>query len=131
MKNFIKFSCLACLTLSPLAFADEVYVIANQASGLTADDIKDVFTGEKQIDHGVKLTPYDNTSIRNEFIDKAMHMTTEKYTSIWVKKGFRDGIPQPAIKGTDLEVIAAVKASPGAVGYVSKASPDVKVLKKY
>jgi hypothetical protein len=53
-----------------------------------------------------------------------------RYASVWSKKGFREGLTPPAAKGSDGEVLAAVKANPGSVGYVSKPSPDVKVLLK-
>jgi len=121
---------MAAVTSSAVTAAD-VFVITNNATNLSADDIKDVFIGEKQVGDGVKLTPIDNGSLKNDFLDKALHLTADKYTAIWVKKGFRDGLTAPASKGSDQEVIAIVKSKPGAVGYVSKASADVKVIKKF
>ena len=58
-------------------------------------------------------------------------MDAAKYASIWTKKGFRDGLKAPEVKGGDSEVIATVKNTPGAVGYVTKAPADVKVIQKY
>ena len=34
-----------------------------------------------------------------------------KYESLWTKKSFRDGINPPASKGSDADIIAAVKAA--------------------
>ena len=39
--------------------------------------------------------------------------------------------PAPAVKGSNAEVIAFVKATPGTVGCVGGASSGVKVLQKY
>jgi ABC-type phosphate transport system substrate-binding protein len=35
------------------------------------------------------------------------------------------------VRGGDSEVISAVKNTPGAIGYVTKAPADVKVIQKY
>jgi len=132
MKNILKLGLsMSFAVYSSVALCADVYVVVNNSSTLSADDIKDVFTGEKQVDHGVKITPLDNLSLKTDFVDKVLHVTPEKYAGIWVKKGFRDGLNPPAAKSSDLDVIAVVKASPGAVGYVSQEPAGVKVLKKY
>jgi ABC-type phosphate transport system substrate-binding protein len=132
MKKMLASSLFTlCLFNATIAWCDDVYVIANQVSLISASDIRDIFTGEKQVDHDVKVTPIDNLAVKGEFLEKALNVTQEKYLSIWVKKGFRDGLNPPVAKSSDLEVISAVKSSPGAVGYVSKPTSDVKVIKKF
>lgn len=113
------------------AMAADVYVIANSAVTLADEDVRDVFVGDKQVASGTKLVPIDNASLQKDFLEKVLKIDAPKYSNIWTKKGFRDGINPPAVKSSDAEVISSVKSTPGTVGYVSKAPADVKVIKKY
>jgi ABC-type phosphate transport system substrate-binding protein len=126
---------LACLVLAGAvnlpAAADDLYVIANPSLVLTADDVRDIYFGDKQIAGGVKLVPLDNSAQQKEFLEKALKLDGAKYNAIWTKKGFRDGLNAPAVKSGDAEVIATVKSNPGAIGYVSSAPKDLKVIVKY
>ncbi|MCV2438612.1 hypothetical protein [Paucibacter sp. DJ2R-2] len=119
------------LLLSQAAQAGDVFMIANANVTLSADEIREVFVGDKQTAGGTKLAPMDNSAAQADFLAKVIKVDAAKYASIWAKKGFREGINPPPVRASDLEVIAAVKSTPGAVGYVSKASADVKVLQKY
>ncbi|MBC7377293.1 MAG: phosphate ABC transporter substrate-binding protein [Burkholderiaceae bacterium] len=122
---------VAALFSTGLASAGDLIVIANANVALTADEIREVFVGDKQNAGGVKLVPLDNSAAQADFLAKVIKVDSAKYASIWAKKGFREGINPPAVRGSDMEVISAVKSTPGAVGYVSKAPADVKVLQKY
>jgi ABC-type phosphate transport system substrate-binding protein len=114
-----------------LAFAD-VYVIVNPGLKLTADDIKNIYTGEKELAESTKIRPQDNSAAREEFLKKVLQLDVAKYESLWTKKSFRDGINPPTVRASDAEVIAFVKSNPGAIGYVTTAPPsDVTVLKKF
>jgi len=109
----------------------DVYLIANPALTLTADEVRDVFLGEKQLAGSVKLAPVDNGVVQNEFLAKVLHMDATKYSTLWTKKGFREGLNAPAVKGSDIEVVSSVKSNPGGVGYVSAPAPGVTVIRKY
>ncbi|MDB5858042.1 MAG: phosphate transporter substrate-binding protein [Ramlibacter sp.] len=111
--------------------AADIYVIANAALALSPEEVRDAYLGDKQIAGGTKLVPLDNAAQQKEFLERALKIDAAKYNSIWIKKGFRDGLNAPAVKAGDAEVIAAVKATPGAVGYVSAAPKDLKVIAKY
>jgi ABC-type phosphate transport system substrate-binding protein len=114
-----------------LAFAD-VYVIVNPGLNLSADDIKNIYTGEKELAESTKIRPQDNSAAREEFLKKVLQLDAAKYESMWTKKSFRDGINPPTVRASDAEVIAYVKSNPGAIGYVTSAPPsDVTVLKKF
>lgn len=113
------------------AMAGDLYVISNTSLNLSRDEVRDVFLGDKQVADGVKLVPIDNTSAQGEFLGKVIKVDATKYSSIWVKKGFRDGLNPPPLKASDAEVIAAVKATPGAVGYVTSRPAALKILQKY
>ena len=111
--------------------AADVYVIANPALALSAEEVRDAWLGDKQIAAGTKLVVLDNAAAQKEFLERALKVDAAKYNAIWIKKGFRDGLNAPAVKSGDAEVITAVKANPGAVGYVSAPPKDLKVIAKY
>jgi hypothetical protein len=111
--------------------AADVYVIANNSLVLAEEDVREVFVGDKQIANGIRVMPMDNTSLQKDFLERVLKVEAAKYSNIWTKKGFRDGLNPPATKSNDAEVASAVKSTPGAVGYVSRVPADVKVIKKY
>lgn len=113
------------------AIAADLYVISNSALALSADEVRDVFLGDKQMAGGVKLVPIDNAAAQKDFLDKVIKVDAGKYGTIWAKKGFRDGLNPPPVKAGDAEVTAAVKATPGGVGYVTTKPAALKVLQKY
>ena len=115
---------------TPVVAAD-VYVIANNSLALNAEEVRDVFLGDKQIASGTKVIPMDNASLQKDFIERVLKIDGLKYNNIWTKKGFRDGLNPPPVKSGDAEVISAVKATAGAVGYVSSMPAGVKLIKKY
>ena len=131
LSKFSRALAAAALLLPALAFAGDVFVVAHSSVNLSPDEVRDVFVGEKQSAGSVRLVVMDNGSAQADFLAKVVKVDAGKYASIWAKKGFREGINPPAVKGGDAEVIAAVKGTPGAIGYASKAPADVKVIQKY
>jgi len=111
--------------------AADIYVVANAALALSPEEVRDAYLGDKQIAGGTKLVPMDNAAQQKEFLERALKVDAAKYNALWIKKGFRDGLNAPAVKSGDAEVIAAVKATPGGIGYVSAPPKDLKVLAKY
>ncbi|HXZ49707.1 MAG TPA: hypothetical protein VEG27_11830 [Usitatibacter sp.] len=114
-----------------LPAAADIYIIASPGLELTADEARQVFLGDKQFAGTVKIVPFDNAAAQSEFLTKVLDMSANRYNTLWAKKGFRDGLNPPAVKASDLEVLNAVKATPGAVGYVSSAPSGVTVVRKY
>jgi ABC-type phosphate transport system substrate-binding protein len=132
MKSHTMFRRVALLALAlPCAAAQAGEIIAHASVTLTADEVKEVFLGDKQLAGSVKLIPVDNASQQADFTGKVLQSDVAKYTARWTKKAFREGLTAPAVKGSDAEVIAFVKSTPGAVGYVGAPSSGVKVLQKY
>lgn len=113
------------------ALAGDIYVIANSGTSITAGDVKDVFTGEKQLAGSTKLIPIDNAAAQGDMLSKVLGMDLAKYNGIWTKKSFRDGANPPSVKSGDLEVVEFVKKTPGAVGYVSSNPSGVSVVQKF
>jgi len=111
------------------AFAGDV--IANISGTLTADEVREVFVGDKLSAGGAKLAPMDNSAAQADFLAKVVKVDAAKYGTIWAKKGFRDGLNPPPVRGSDSEVINAVKSTPGAIGYVTSAPAGVTVILKY
>jgi len=107
----------------------QVVAITHPSVTLTAEDLRDVFLGEKQLAGSTKLVPVDNASAQDLFLAKVVKLDVTKYTNAWTKKSFRDGLTPPAIKATDAEVIDFVKRTSGAVGYVNSApSAGVNII---
>jgi hypothetical protein len=123
---------LAAAALLPYgAAAADIYIIAHPSVALSAEEAREVFLGEKQLAGSIKLVPFDNASAQPEFLEKVYRMDVGKYNTLWAKKGFRDGLNAPAVKGTDVEVMASVRATQGGVGYVTTVPSGVTVIKKY
>lgn len=113
------------------ATAGDVYIVAQPSLTLSAEEVRDAFLGDKQMAGGTRIVPLDNAAQQKDFLERVLKVDPAKYNAIWVKKGFRDGLNAPPVKTSDAEVIAAVKANPGAIGYVSSPPRDLKVLGKY
>jgi len=119
------------LLMTTAARAGDVYVIANSGVTITADDVRDIFLGGKQLAGSVKLLPVDNAAMQAQFLEKVMKMEAAKYTSAWTKKSFRDGVSPPPVKGSDAETIEFVRQTAGSVGYVGSAPTGVTVVGKF
>jgi ABC-type phosphate transport system substrate-binding protein len=120
---------LALLLAPALGHAGDI--IANATLTLTAAEVREAFLGEKQLANGAKLVPVDNAAAQGDFAAKVLQVEVAKYTALWTKKAFREGLTAPAVKGSDAEVGAFVKSTPGAVGYVNVAPPGAHVIGKY
>jgi len=120
-----------CLTvLCGTALAEGPVMITNPAITLSADDVHDVYLGEKQMAGTVKLMPVENGAAQAAFLAQVLKLDAAKYATNWTKKSFRDGLTPPPVKATDAEVIDFVKRTPGGVGYVSSApAGGVNVVK--
>jgi hypothetical protein len=130
VKDILLRLAIAAALLGPVpGFAGEV--IANLSLNLSAAEVRDVFIGEKQLAGDIRLVPVDNGPAQAEFVAKVLHIELPKYSTLWIKKAFREGLTAPSVKGSDAEVIAFVKATPGAVGYVNTSASGVKVLQKF
>jgi ABC-type phosphate transport system substrate-binding protein len=115
-------------TTAPLA---DIYLISSPGLALSPDEAREVFLGEKQLAGPVKIVPLDNSGAQAEFVDKVLKLDVARYRIVWAKKGFRDGLNPPALKSSDVEVIAVVKSTPGAVGYVTSPPAGVNVIQRY
>jgi len=113
------------------ACAGDVYVVTHPDTQVSVADIKEVFSGEKQFFGQLRAIPVDNSAVQTDFLVKVFKISLDRYNTMWTKKSFRDGIITPALKINDAEVIAFIKSTPGAVGYISKPNTAVKIIEKY
>jgi hypothetical protein len=122
---------LAAAFLAAPTRAEGPIVITHPGVSISADDVRDVFLGEKQIAGNVKLVPIDNAAMQSTFLARVIKLDPAKYATAWTKKSFRDGLNPPAVKSSDAEVTDFVKRTPGAVGYVGAAfdGAGVKIVK--
>lgn len=119
------------LSYSSLSFSAELYVISNSALSIEPDTVKSIFLGETEFSGSTTLEQTDNQAAQAVFLSKVMGMEKAKYESLWVKKAFRDGVNQPPVRATDMEVIEFVKKTPGGVGYVTTQPTGVKIIQQY
>ena len=112
------------------AGAADLYLITHSALTLQPSEVRDVYLGEKQFSGAVRLRPVDNAAVQEAFLAKVMHMPASVYGTSWTKKAFREGLTPPQLQSTDSEVVEFVKRNEGAVGYVTTAPSNVKVLQK-
>ena len=138
MNRILSFSRVAPLMVAFMlsgltpAVAGEIYVIAHADTKLTAENIRDIYIGEKQFADATKLTPLDNAAGQADFLSKVLKLDATRYANLWVKKSFRDALNPPPVKNSDKEIIDMVRKTPGAISYVTSAPPPgVLVVQKY
>jgi len=70
---------------------------------------------------------------RAGFLAKVLQTDEPKYDARWIRKRFREGLAPPPILGSDTEVLAFFRATPGASGYVSSSGDrkGIKVLQEF
>lgn len=111
-----------------LARAQNLVLVTHPSVTLSASDVRDVYLGDKQLAGAIKLVPVDNSSSQEMFLARVVRIEGAKYASLWTKKSFREGILAPPLKGSDAEVLAFVRRTPGAVGYVGAPAAGVAVV---
>ncbi len=109
------------------ALCADIYVIADPSVKLSAEDVRDLYLGDKEFSGDVRLVPVDNQAAISEFVVKALGMNPQRYNTLWVKKAFRDALNPPAVKTGDFEVLEFVRRTRGAVGYVSSVPRDKEI----
>ena len=109
------------------ALGADIYVIVGANVKLSAEDVRDLYLGDKEFSGDVRLVPVDNQAAFSEFVAKALGMNPQRYNTLWVKKAFRDALNPPAVKAGDLDVLEFVKRTRGAVGYVSSVPRDKEI----
>ena len=104
----------------------------NPLAELTAADASSLFLRKvKKFPAGDAASPVDQAKgspARAEFAKSVHGKSASAIDTWWQQQIFGGGETPPPTKGSDAEVVAWVKATPGAIGYVSAAA-DVSGVK--
>ena len=122
-------------TLAASAGAQAI-VIANssvKASGVSKDDLKDVFTGNATtLKDGSKVVPVllKEGPSNEEFLKAYVGKGDTAYRAGWRSLVFSGQASMPKSLDDDAAAVAFIAHNPGTIGYIDKASPHdgVKVL---
>jgi len=119
MKKWILAASLCC----NVAFA-EVAVIVNPSNGdaLDKDSISRLFLNKaKAFPSGTQAEPIalaEGAAATDEFNGKVLNKTAAQLTAFWSKLVFTGKGQPPKALSSDADVVAAVAANAGAIGYV-------------
>ena len=106
----------------------------NPTTALSAKDISSYLLKRKsRWDHGVAVDPIDldpESEVRKAFSREVHGRSVSSIKNYWQRQIFSGREVPPPEVASDAEVIAHVKANPGAIGYVSASArlDGVKVL---
>lgn len=131
MKKWILAASLCC----NVAFA-EVAVIVNPSNGdaLSKDSISRLFLNKaKAFPSGTQAEPIaleESAAATDEFNGKVLNKTAAQLTAFWSKLVFTGKGQPPKALSSDADVVAAVAANAGAIGYVdaSAVNDSVRVV---
>ena len=130
-RLLILFSVLAVVAASTWVRAENagMRVIVNSANALTSltrDDVSKLYLGKSnKWPDGSTAMPVDlagKTPTRRLFSQEVLKKEIEAVESLWQQLIFSGKAIPPPTKPTEAEVVAYVKANPGAIGYVSYAT---------
>lgn len=137
MKTLLKTFTMAVLAVvasaSP-AMAQDFKVIVNSANAtteLTADQAAKLFLKQAlKFPNDTPAQPVDQgkaTGVRAAFSKAVLGRPVSAVESYWQQQIFSGKDVPPAAKGSDDEVVSFVKATPGAIGYVSAGASTASV----
>jgi ABC-type phosphate transport system substrate-binding protein len=138
MKALVAFVALALLSVAPAAAGPDpgVAVIAHpgvKAKSLDADALQRYFLGKTTTWEGgglVVLATLREGATHEAFLSAYVGKTPSQFTSHWRKLVFTGKASEPRSFASEVELVAYVAATPGAIGYVSAAAEkkDVAVI---
>lgn len=125
MKRIVyTLAALVAVVAARPAAAQSYVVIANpsvSASSASKAELSKVFMKQSNKLGGASVTPVDlkGGAARDAFSKEVHGKASGAVSSYWQQQIFAGKDVPPAQKGSDAEVIAFVKSTPGAIGYVS------------
>lgn len=137
MKKLFPIVVLLLVGLLTEVSAQSFQVIVNEASAVSSiskDDLSNIFLKKQsKWNDGSAVTPVDlnaRSAVREAFSQEVHGRGVGAIRSYWQQAAFSGAGTAPLERSSDADVIAFVKSTPGAVGYIS-ADTDaagVKVL---
>ena len=135
MKRIAYSLAAALIALIPVnATAGSFKVIVNSAvhvDGLSKKEVSDLFMKRTpKWSSGTPVVPVDQSdraAVRDEFSKSIHGKSTAAVKSYWQQQIFSGRDVPPVEKDSDEQVVAFVRANPGAIGYVSESAPTAGV----
>lgn len=131
MKNTLMLLFLFCVAMISSASAQTI--VANPAvkgSEISKTDLRDIFSGSsstfKDGSHAVPVT-LKTGAIHEEFLKTYVGKTDSGFRAAWRMLVFTGQGSMPKTLDSDAQVIEYVASTPGAIGYVARASASDKV----
>lgn len=127
-------SCLLLLVLSCALSAADLVLVANpDHAGVTLSkrDVADIYSGRmSKWPDGAKIAPVylKGGAVHDEFLATYVGKNDAQFIANWKKMVFTGKSSMPDGFASEAEVIARVKATPGAIGYVAKANAGEGVV---
>jgi ABC-type phosphate transport system substrate-binding protein len=126
MRLFALIAFAVCLSATARA-QDTTFVVNNttKVPSLTADEVKNILLGKQVSLPGgiaVKLVVQADGPVQEKVIRDFTQRTTDQFDKYWERQVFSGKGIMPTRCGSDAEVIEMVSKTPGAFGYVAKAS---------
>ena len=124
---------VACRTMDARA-AGGVVVIGNpNLPSVDAATLERIYTGRVIEVNGVQVTAVNATSgsaVRSRFLQNYLNEDEDKYAAYWVVRRYIGKGAPPRELSSSAAVIAFVRSTPGAIGYVEETDvqPGVNVL---
>lgn len=136
MKNRTLFFWALCLfALLPAMAADFVIIVnpANSATGISAAELRRIYTGKMTQFGGQKIVPInlaDSDPLYGIFAQKMVKMSASEFKQFWVDAQIRGEGSAPMIQRNSAAAKLIVSSIPGAIAYVDASVVDasVKVL---
>ncbi len=137
MKKIYTLSLLITFVITGLSAQDNYKVIVNSAnsiSSISQAELANLFLKKiTKFSNGTIAVPVDqieSSPVRSAFSTAVLKKSVAAVKSYWQQQLFSGAGVPPEEKKSDDDVIAFVKANPGAIGYVSSGSGTavVKVL---
>jgi ABC-type phosphate transport system substrate-binding protein len=107
----------------------QVAVIANssvKASSVSADELRDVFTGDKSsLKDGSKVSPVTlkGGAVNDAFLKQYVGKNDAAFRTAWRSLVFTGQGSMPKAFDTEAQMVDYVAATPGAIGYVGSGTP--------
>jgi ABC-type phosphate transport system substrate-binding protein len=124
---------LALVGCSSAARAQDVVLVANksvQVSSITNADLRNIFTGEQtRFSDGSHAVPVvlKGGPVHEVFVRNHLGETPDEFRAQWRKAVFTGHGAMPKTFDSESALIEYVAATPGALGYVSRISPQDNV----
>ena len=115
---------LACAVGHSVAAGGVVVIGHPNLSSLDAPTLEKVYTGKVIEVNGVAVTAVNahvGSAVRTRFLQAYLNQDEEKYTAYWIVRRYIGKGAPPRELPTSEAVIAFVKMTPGAIGYVDEA----------